>query len=316
VRTLGGGLLGSPGYLAPEQVNGDKDEIDQRTDQFSLAAIAYEMLTGHRLFDGDNLAAIIYSLLNDPPPQVDNLSPEIQQVLHRALAKNKRDRFANVGDFSKALAHAAGLDSDAATPGPHLVSPVVESGRLVTPPRTEALSPDARGAVWSEIGDRGPDSGPGRRRVATWARSFGLLVSLALAGGGSYLAFGGRPRDPGPSESPTSPRTVAEQPNPVPSTMPARSSVEAGGPPGGGSEVLSTGTPDVPGPPAASEKQSRRRSRRTQAAAASGGQPPSQGLGLAIPDLAQRTGVVVDIPQPPRKGPPPRDSRLIRGDEL
>jgi serine/threonine protein kinase len=108
-------LMGTPGYMAPEQVLGSLDMIDQRTDVFALAAITYEMLAGRPAFNAPDLNSIFYQIINvNPPPlqisgQSDASLAEVNRVMRRGLAKQPIDRFPSVDAFADALLEAAGL---------------------------------------------------------------------------------------------------------------------------------------------------------------------------------------------------------------
>src|SRR3569623_615799 len=99
--------LGTPGYMSPEQANGRVDDIDRRTDEWSLACIAYEMLAGHPPFRGDGASAIICQIIYRKPSPVTEAVPElpagVDHVLARGLAKAQGDRFPTVPAFARAL---------------------------------------------------------------------------------------------------------------------------------------------------------------------------------------------------------------------
>jgi serine/threonine protein kinase len=103
-------ILGTPRYMSPEQAEGRGEEIDERTDQWALACIAWECLTGQSPFDGENLQAILFKIVSQMPPAMTTLQagtgPYIEAVLLRALAKRKEERYGNVGVFAAALAAA------------------------------------------------------------------------------------------------------------------------------------------------------------------------------------------------------------------
>ncbi len=102
VRTQTGMVLGSPKYMSPEQVMGK--QIDQRSDIFSLGVMLYEMLTGKVPFDGENINAIMYQILNAVPQPLGNLDPALPGMLNfiiaKALAKDPDDRYQNAKDFA------------------------------------------------------------------------------------------------------------------------------------------------------------------------------------------------------------------------
>jgi serine/threonine protein kinase len=106
-------IMGTPNYMSPEQAKGKVEDIDDRTDQWALACIAWECLAGEGPFVGENVPSILFQIVHEPPApllsKVPGLSPKVQDVLLRALSKDKNQRFASVADFSTALeAVAAG----------------------------------------------------------------------------------------------------------------------------------------------------------------------------------------------------------------
>lgn len=114
--TQGGAMLGTPDYMSPEQIAGTG--VDGRADQFSLGVIAFELLSGERPFVAETLPALFYRIAHEPSPDVTllnrTLSPEIGQVLERAMAKKPEDRFSTCSAFVEALSEAC-----AQSPGWH-----------------------------------------------------------------------------------------------------------------------------------------------------------------------------------------------------
>src|SRR5262249_45219659 len=88
--------LGTPGYMAPEQALGKWEEVDHRTDLFSVGAILYEILTGQKPFVGENVTAIIRATLDQEPTRPRELSPHCPLVLEdlclKLLSKRIEDR--------------------------------------------------------------------------------------------------------------------------------------------------------------------------------------------------------------------------------
>ncbi|MFH1487286.1 MAG: serine/threonine-protein kinase, partial [Pseudomonadota bacterium] len=102
-RTKTGVILGTPNYMSPEQIMGQK--IDQRSDIFSLGVLFYQLLTGETPFHGDNLSALLYQITQVKQPSVRNFNPKIpkvcEQIVDKALAKNPEERFKTAGDLAK-----------------------------------------------------------------------------------------------------------------------------------------------------------------------------------------------------------------------
>jgi serine/threonine-protein kinase len=100
-----GQIVGTPGYMAPEQASGDP--VDHATDLYALAAIAYRVLTGHPPFSSGDLADMLYRIVHTAPRRPSELAPhlphEVDLVLAVGLAKQPADRFATAGEFADAL---------------------------------------------------------------------------------------------------------------------------------------------------------------------------------------------------------------------
>jgi eukaryotic-like serine/threonine-protein kinase len=100
-----GMIVGSPHYIAPEQLRGDS--VSARTDQFGLAGVAYTLLTGRRPFDADTVASLFHRVLHEEPIPVQVLTPgvgvEVNRVLRKAMAKNPEERFSSCSEFVECL---------------------------------------------------------------------------------------------------------------------------------------------------------------------------------------------------------------------
>jgi len=109
--TKASAIIGTPNYMSPEQATGMIDEIDHRTDQWALACIVWEMVSGRPPFASDDVSAVFYQVIHlEPQPlrsRAPELPPAVETVLRKALSKNQTDRFGSVKDFANALAGAA-----------------------------------------------------------------------------------------------------------------------------------------------------------------------------------------------------------------
>ena len=93
--------VGTLAYMAPEQIQGG--DVDARSDIFSFGIVVYEMLTDRTPFRGEHEAAMVYSIVNEPPEQIQKFVPDISSqlihVLDRALEKDPEDRYQTVHDM-------------------------------------------------------------------------------------------------------------------------------------------------------------------------------------------------------------------------
>ena len=144
--TESGLSLGTPRYMSPEQATGGHD-LTPRSDLFSLGTVLYEMLSGEVPFGGRSPQAIVAKLLTDRPSSIrtvrETVSPELEAVVFRALAKVPADRFPSGGAFAAAL--------------------------------QEALTPSASGAAAAKA--------EGRRRTPIWLVLTALALALVAAAG-------------------------------------------------------------------------------------------------------------------------------------
>jgi len=149
--TTTGAIVGTPEYMSPEQVKGLT--VDARSDQYSLAALAYEMLSGRVPFKAESTLALLHKIAYDPPPPIRQARPElpagVEAVLAKALAKKPGDRFPTVSAFVEALNRALAGEEVAVGPAPVQVVP--------------GVSPAAPA-----------------RRVPAWAWALGGVAALAL----------------------------------------------------------------------------------------------------------------------------------------
>jgi hypothetical protein len=147
-------IIGTPNYMSPEQAKGKTEDIDDRTDQWALACIAWECLSGESPFLGENVPSILFQIVHEPPPsllpKLPGLPPQVENVLVRALAKKKEERFPSVSEFAAAM--------EAALTG----AAEVHSATAVLPARTIRL-PDSE------------ENAPATRRSTTFEQTAGEM---------------------------------------------------------------------------------------------------------------------------------------------
>ena len=170
--TQGAMVMGTPQYMSPEQCTGE--ELGPATDIYALAVVAYEMLTGRVPFTAATPAAVLMAQIRDPlpPPRSINpdLSPEVESILLKGLAKAPGERYRTATAMIQALGHARETSSDTVrnpTPG------------ATRAPATPAAARPTEGRT---------------RRVPLIAGA--VLVVLLLAGAGGYLLTSGKSKPP------------------------------------------------------------------------------------------------------------------------
>ena len=143
-----GGVLGSPPYMSPEQVR-DPRTVDPRTDIWSIGVVMYKLLAGRLPYDGESVGEVFARILERRYPSLLNtvdVPKELDAVVARCLAKDRRERFAHVGELAVALSPFA--------------SPEIAA---IAPPILDRLRDEARTVEFSDVSGPplgvGPDAG-------------------------------------------------------------------------------------------------------------------------------------------------------------
>ena len=181
--TVTGILLGTAGYLAPEQIRGDV--VDARADLFALGAILFELITGQRAFACENTVDTLYAILHSPPPdlirQADGIPAGLGKIVSRLLEKAPADRFQSAADLTWALEQSSPADTPASPPVPIRGS----DGRSVASPwvwiaASLALVATVAG-IWWAMGSSPPGSPPAAPTRFTWTLPAGTSLLSAPA---------------------------------------------------------------------------------------------------------------------------------------
>ena len=212
--TQAGAIMGTMQYMSPEQVK--VQHIDGRSDQFSLAVIAFEILTGRRPVEADSSAGLLYKIAHGPKPSILEVAPHygqsVENVFQRVFEKDRELRYGNCAEFVEALS--------------------VAISQPLPPTETVFIAPSSPLAR--------PASAPGKRSLWPFAA---LPLVAALAGGLVWWKVSAPPvvppptqqvasvatsptkaPDPAPIENPPESFTVREKPKPVvskPASTPA-----------------------------------------------------------------------------------------------
>jgi tetratricopeptide (TPR) repeat protein len=176
-----GMVMGTPHYMSPEQVRGER--ADARSDVFALGCVFYELLTYRKPFDADSMHSVLFKVMQEEPPSVQELAPGIPavlaQVVERAMSKDASQRFQNASEFRSAL---------------HRAMQAVASGQ------GETSLPDL-GAPAPAAPSRSSDASASRSASARAAASAAGASRAASASGGRSQPRPAPPAPPAPRSS-------------------------------------------------------------------------------------------------------------------
>jgi serine/threonine-protein kinase len=144
-----GAVMGTVGYMSPEQAQGKSRDIDQRSDIFSFGCILFEAVTGQRAFTGEDAIDTLNKVIREPVPPISDFRPDspnqLQRIVRRCLAKDREDRYQTIKDVAIELR---------------------ELRREMEASGVDTTAPPARSATTNELGAEGKSSGSQTGSVA------------------------------------------------------------------------------------------------------------------------------------------------------
>jgi serine/threonine protein kinase len=160
--TQSGVIMGTPNYMSPEQVRGER--VDMRSDVFSLGSVFYELLSNRKAFDAESMHGVLYHVLHDEPEPVRRWVPDLPEPLiefiEKALAKDPEKRFPDGAAMRQALKPVRKL-----IPGSMVVKPSEAAPRAPAPPetpvRTQLETPTRPSVLRGATLIKGPTIPPG-----------------------------------------------------------------------------------------------------------------------------------------------------------
>jgi DNA-binding beta-propeller fold protein YncE len=206
-----GQFLGTPAYVAPEQVEGRP--VDSRADQYALACAAFEILSGAPPYQRDDDLAVMWAHVSMPPPSLSGQRPElppaIDAVIARAMAKSPADRFPTCIAFALALRQALGADASppdlvvAEPPTTVSGAPAHDVGDAGEPPGAPGPAPHPATEISWPRGRNPADPAPaGRKPPAAADGEFPATTDWGAAAAGSAPQHFGQPAGPGRTDRP------------------------------------------------------------------------------------------------------------------
>jgi serine/threonine-protein kinase len=290
--TQAAGIIGTPNYMSPEQVEGAP--LDGRADQFALAVIAYEVLTGDKPFVGEPLPTLLYKIVHEEPLSPQRLNPtlgwQVETVLKKALSKDPAKRYPNCTEFVKALTGACN-----AKKGWKPIAPGHSQNMPTIAAAAPALAHPRRTAARLEHED---SPGIARRAAVVVA----LAAFLGLGGFSAYRYFALPPGTsaPAPAQNEAPPQLAPSDPvtTPPADTSPPPSPQEPADAASAGTAEEKPG-PVAPDPPPQEQSKAQHQEQPQEQAQA---QPPAQ---------EQQAETPVPIPPADRGESPSRGEAMV-----
>ncbi len=249
-------IMGSPYYMSPEQMRSTKN-VDHRTDIWALGVILYQLTTGRVPFPGDTITEVCAGVLAEEPPPIvptyTNVSPDLEMVVRRCLAKRPEHRFQNARELMAALAVVAGASPG--TSGLNLPNPVATMALQHPPvmPQAPAITQGGHAAQ--------PANGPGATQ-AGWGttqskpKSSAPVAAIAVFGalllGGAGAAYYFLVAKPAQTSAASAPPETAE-PKPVETQEAAPEATATAEPVAADPTATATASAEAPPPEASSE---------------------------------------------------------------
>ncbi|HSS20344.1 MAG TPA: protein kinase [Pyrinomonadaceae bacterium] len=195
-RSIPGRLMGTIGYMSPEQAQG-KPGIDHRSDIFSFGCMLFEAATKHRPFQGDSNVESLYNICYKPAPPIAEFNPaaprELQKIVRRCLEKDPDERYHSIQDVALELKEVrremeGDTQFDRTVPpgtmsGETLASQSINQSRIPLPPAPTFAEQTSTGEVTQQRTTSiagGQASGSQRRKLVVFAVSIALLLAAAL----------------------------------------------------------------------------------------------------------------------------------------
>lgn len=211
--TASGSMVGTPQYMSPEQVYGDK-EIDGRSDIYALGVILFQMLTGHLPYEADTPARMMMKHVMEPVPPVRSIRPDlpdaVEDVITKAMAKEREERFPTANELSTAVSAATQRNNRSEV---HAELAAAQAD----------LNAAQSGATSAAEGGLSQTAVPARKgmQIPMWVLGIVILLILICIAGGVSLLFVAR-QGGFAALSPDTPTAVAarETNTPRPTTTP------------------------------------------------------------------------------------------------
>ena len=233
--TSTGQMVGSPAYMSPEQIRGEK--LDARTDIFSLGVVLYQALTLRKPFPADTLTTLVYQILHEEPPAPgiikSDLPAEMTGIVRKCLAKARADRYGDAGEVAAELRALLGYSPVASTAGlseskvkraqpeapPTVAGPTVAMPPPVPPRESESptITTGQRMGDLAKKSEAPAKGGPGAAKASPYL-ALAAVLGLAIVAAAAFLFRSPPKSGEGGTASAPAPKASTQGPAPLAST--------------------------------------------------------------------------------------------------
>jgi tRNA A-37 threonylcarbamoyl transferase component Bud32 len=205
--TQDGAVMGTPSYMPPEQASGQIQGVGPAADQYSAGVVLYELLTGHLPFEGGPIQAILFNVINTPPPPLSefrpDVDPQLEAICLKAMAKKPEERFVDCRGFIDALKSWQAGTGGVAVSRENVLEVIPVSPKAEPPATVRSMAAGQRSTVNNPpqrraVAEPSPEpvviAEPPALRKATlpiWAFVAGaaLFAALLIIGGAGYVVY-------------------------------------------------------------------------------------------------------------------------------
>lgn len=180
--TQDGALLGSPGFMSPEQIEGDVEQMDNRSDIYSLGVLFFELLTGRLPFEGTT-AAVLGQIIAKEPPSVSefrpDINPDLEAICMKMMKKSPGDRFQTMKETSDSVSEA--LKNFSSVQKQNDKPDTETDNSTITPPEIQqAISPDKLAEIETE--NQPVEKSVRMSQLPSWLITIGIILGLLITG--------------------------------------------------------------------------------------------------------------------------------------
>ncbi len=182
--TQDGALLGSPGYMSPEQVEGDTDQMDPRSDVYSLGVLFFEFLAGRLPFEGTTAAVLGQIIAKEPPLLSEfrkDVYPDLESICLKMIQKKPEKRYQSMTETANALFEFIKKNPN----GQHLKTKpdTTTDGSALTPPDIQqTLSPVNEGISQNSVEEKPSQKSVKMNQLPSWLITIGIVLGLLIVG--------------------------------------------------------------------------------------------------------------------------------------